>query len=478
VQHLALFVPWECFISESSGDINDIWMRQKGKLSRRLLFVLDNIQLLRRSAEDAKRDAKQWAVSSANDELAAGETALGNGAVSDREDEAPAVYRCDNIGDATRLVDVLRGAGGENQITAGSRELSAMTQQLCQFQYTALGSTAELRARIASERETRTVIATLPEGPFIGAEVSAQRLLKSIKSQQVSASREAVKMIQGIQSLSERSVTSRNAAVNSVLSGFGDNDIQLTAADPEGSSLGAGPTIGIRFGPSTSFLAAGRQLTENFTLNRKQSIVFLLVCRQLDLVHRSEDANSEPIPQLCQFVGGEGGTGKSRIIEALVELFASKEISNRLLVTATSGTAAARINGITIHSACNFSKDASRMALGRGAVSDGIGSCTPADRYVDGPSRTDWQGRDLLIIDEVSMLGARTLWMVNEQLCRLRGSPKDFGGIPIVLFCGDFHQFRPVQERSILLPSAAISWFEQDSFQVEQRHQHDKAHAL
>ncbi|KAL5583752.1 hypothetical protein FOVSG1_015103 [Fusarium oxysporum f. sp. vasinfectum] len=471
VQHLALFVPWECFISESSGDINDIWTRQKEKLSQRLLFILDNIQLLRRSAEDAKRDAKQWAVSSVNDELAAGETALGNGGVSDREDEAPAAYRCDNIGDTTRLVDVLRSAGGANQITAGSRELSAMTQQLCQFQHTALGSTAELRARITSEQETRTVTATLPEGPFIGAEVPAQRLLRSIKSQQVSASRETVMMIQGIQGiqgLPESNTTSRSAAVNSVMSGFGDHNIQLTAVDPEGSSLGAGPAIGIRLGPSTSFLETGRQLAEHFTLNRKQSIAFLLICRQLDLVHRSEDANSEPIPQLCQFVGGEGGTGKSRIIEALVELFASKRISNRLLVTATSGTAAARINGITIHSACNFSKDTSRMAGGRGAGSDGIGSYTPADRYVDGPSRTDWRERDLLIIDEVSMLGARTLWMVNEQLCKLRGSPKDFGGIPIVLFCGDFHQFRPVQERSILLPSTAISWFEQDSFQVEQ----------
>ncbi|KAH6874286.1 hypothetical protein B0T10DRAFT_377892, partial [Thelonectria olida] len=58
VQHLGLFVPWECFLPESSGDINDIWTRQKAALSRRLLFILDNIQLLRRSAEDAKRDAK------------------------------------------------------------------------------------------------------------------------------------------------------------------------------------------------------------------------------------------------------------------------------------------------------------------------------------------------------------------------------------------------------------------------------------
>jgi hypothetical protein len=34
----------------------------------------------------------------------------------------------------------------------------------------------------------------------------------------------------------------------------------------------------------------------------------------------------------------------------------------------------------------------------------------------------DWQDKAMLVIDEVSMLGARTLYAVNEQLCRLRGS--------------------------------------------------------
>ncbi|KAM5529077.1 DNA repair and recombination protein [Fusarium oxysporum f. sp. phaseoli] len=120
-----MFVPWKCFISESSGDINDIWTRQKEKLSQRLLFILDNIQLLRRSVEDAKSDAKQWAVSSANDELAVGETAPGNGGVSDREDEAPAAYRCDNIRDTTPLVDVLKSAGGTNQITVEVNQVTA-----------------------------------------------------------------------------------------------------------------------------------------------------------------------------------------------------------------------------------------------------------------------------------------------------------------------------------------------------------------
>ncbi|KAH6874269.1 hypothetical protein B0T10DRAFT_552895 [Thelonectria olida] len=79
VQHLGLFVPWECFLSESSGDIDDIWARQKAVLSRRLLFILDNIQLLRRSAEDAKRDAKQWAASSGDDERTIGVMEPGDG---------------------------------------------------------------------------------------------------------------------------------------------------------------------------------------------------------------------------------------------------------------------------------------------------------------------------------------------------------------------------------------------------------------
>ncbi|EXK24151.1 hypothetical protein FOMG_19112 [Fusarium oxysporum f. sp. melonis 26406] len=151
----------------------------------------------------------------------------------------------------------------------------------------------------------------------------------------------------------------------------------------------------VHFGASTSFLEAGKALVARFTLNKREK---------------------SDISQLCQFVGGEGGTGKSRVIEALVELFASKCISDRLLITATSGTAAARINGITIHSACVFSKD---QAAGANLAKDFDGVRLPkqAERFVHGQSRMDWQDKAMLVIDEVSMLGARTLYAVNEQLC-------------------------------------------------------------
>lgn len=161
-----------------------------------------------------------------------------------------------------------------------------------------------------------------------------------------------------------------------VLNGFGEDDISITAAESDTLAGGAGPSTSIRFGPATSFLEAGRQLAASFTLNRRQSIALRLICRQLDRVRRHERGT----PQLCQFVGGEGGTGKSRVIQAIATLFASKGMSHRLLVTATSGTAAAQVNGITIHSACRLTKDSSRAYKDV----DGIRSSNSADLYIDG----------------------------------------------------------------------------------------------
>lgn len=384
------------------------------------------------------------------------------------------MYQSDNVGNATRLIDVVRSAAGVNQITAGSRELRGMITQLCRFQQSALPSTVDLQATIVTERAGRHIM--MPGRVFSGAAVPPQDQVKAIKSQQICASRERVKMIQGIQSMATAYGTDRGAAARSVLAGFGEEDIQMTCMDTEEMAGEADASVEVRFGPSSSFLEAGKDLTARLTLNRKQAIALLIICCHLDSMRRKDGGD---VSQLCQFVGGEGGTGKSRIVEALVASFGEKGISNRLLVTATLETAAARIDGITTHSACGFTKDQGPGANASIAKDvNGVRLPKQADRFVHGPSRMDWQEKEVLVIDEVSMLGARTLHAVNEQLCRLRGSQRDFGGIPIVLFCGEFHQFRPVQERSIVLPSAAIPWYADNSFKAEQRHQHDKAHAL
>ena len=162
-------------------------------------------------------------------------------------------------------------------------------------------------------------------------------------------------MIQGIQGQPHVDTMAHSTAVYSTLHGFGEQNVDVTVKDSETVMLATEPSMSIQLGISTSFSEAGRQLADTFTLNRRQSIALRLICRQLDRVRRDERGTF----QLCQFIGGEGGTGKSRIIEAVVELFISKGVSHRLLVMATSGTAATKINGVTIHSACNLSKNTS-----------------------------------------------------------------------------------------------------------------------
>ncbi|EGY20851.1 uncharacterized protein VDAG_02375 [Verticillium dahliae VdLs.17] len=446
VQHLAVFVPWQSFLCETAGDINALWERQRQCLSRRMAFFADNIQLLRRSAEDAKRDAKQWAAQSGDGDPSSEATGAG---LVDTDERAASEFRSDGVVIATRLIVVLRATMGAEQITVGSREIFTMVQQLSRFEQSVLRPMDELTAAVAN----------VADEAFAAADVPAQAQIRSIKSQQKCVSREKEKMIQGIQNRPDNATSGHGSAVGSV---------------QEASSVqGSRASVSVRFGPSTSFSEAGRRLVSLFTLNRRQSIALRLICRQLDRIRDDENGT----PQLCQFVGGEGGTGKSRVIDAIAELFASKGISHRLLVTATSGTAAAKINGITIHSACGFSKDANARGALRSDV-DGFAPAARAGLRIDGQATAEWREKWALIIDEVSMLGARTLHDVDERLRQFRGSRRDFGGIPIVLFSGDFHQFRPVQERSILLPSTVITWDEERSFTAEQRYQHDRAHAL
>jgi hypothetical protein len=451
------------FLCETSDDINSIWERHKARLPRRIAWLADNIQLLRRSAEDVALDARQWGVLSGDSEPIADATESGS---TERDgSQNAALYRPDGVGTATRLIDVLRNALTGTEITAGSKEMSAMVEQMYRFQETALASEEDLRAAVILDNGPSPLGGTLS-----GTAMPGQDQLRSIKSQQISLSHEREKAIQGMQSRPGAAAAVGGATAHGGSDGLDERNGRVANAD---RMEGTGPSASIMFGPSTSFREVGRQVAESLTLNRRQSIAVWLICRQLDRVRRDDHRT----PQLCLFIGGEGGTGKSRVIAAIAELFACRAQSHRLLVTATSGTAAANINGITIHSACQFSKDAGTRG-GYARAPDGFTSSGSAARRLDGQVKMDWQEKYALIIDEVSMLGARTLYAVNEHLRRLRESTEDFGGIPVVIFCGDFHQFRPVQERTMLLPSSSFPWEEGHGFGPEQRRQHVVAHAL
>lgn len=179
-------MPWEKFLSERTGGIDDIWKSNQATLEPRLSFLVDNIQLLRHSAEDAKRDAKQWAVSSGDgdsDDEGAWAELNGIGGVSNTP------FRGDNVGNAMRLIDVIRAASGASQITSGSAEFAELMWHLCRFQEAALSLPDELNGCRLSDAETM-----IPSG-MAGSQKSSTELprqsqVRAIRSQQASASKE------------------------------------------------------------------------------------------------------------------------------------------------------------------------------------------------------------------------------------------------------------------------------------------------
>ena len=144
-----------------------------------------------------------------------------------------------------------------------------------------------------------------------------------------------------------------------------------------------------------------------------------------------------PFKQHLQYVGGEGGTGKSRIIHAVKDMFRLKDGLQTVLLTGASGNAAALIGGVTLHSASGIGFE------GRNGMT----------RNISEEEKLRWKNKIVLIVDEISQVGGLTLASVDSRLRLYReDAHRPFGGIPIVIFFGDFFQFEPVRQTSLLLP--------------------------
>lgn len=223
-----------------------------------------------------------------------------------------------------------------------------------------------------------------------------------------------------------------NADIDDLLVRQRDTDISIPRRLEDADVQSSGMFVDI--GPTGGFAELGRLAASRFTLNDLQNMALQLVCRFLD----KYIANPDSAGQHLQYVGGPGGTGKSRIVDALRDVFASRGQPQHIQVTGTSGSAAAQIGGTTLHSACGLDICRSHNKQQAPLFSE-------AKKWL-------WKQKLVLVIDEVSMLGGTTLFHANCRLQALRDCPdKPFGGLPVVLLMGDFYQFAPVLETSLLV---------------------------
>ena len=206
-----------------------------------------------------------------------------------------------------------------------------------------------------------------------------------------------------------------------------------------------------------------------FKLDKKQTAAFNVICSSFMMTYLDEFAeshsdafNKDSIESakhkligrgasttLKMMLTGKGGGGKSHVISAIehfCKYFCNATnqhfSSSVLIITASTNSAAADINGRTIHSAAQL-------------------NCSKAS-IISQNCDIQWKEARLIIIDEISMLSVEDWFKLDKNLRDLmkqcKGiSEKVYGGLPIV-FSGDFFQLTPVGGTPVYITDKNIYW--------------------
>ena len=158
--------------------------------------------------------------------------------------------------------------------------------------------------------------------------------------------------------------------------------------------------------------------------NDEQEMALRIVCEHV--IERKPS-------QLLMHIVGTRATGKSYVIDAIVQFFDRVECSVQLRVTAPTGCTAVLIRGSTIHSLMGLPQRNGRV--------------NQSDLEVT------WQDVSYLIIDEISMVSVKLLSDISHRLCLAKSadtsaSDKPFGNMNVI-FTGDFRQLHPVGEQPV-----------------------------
>lgn len=167
--------------------------------------------------------------------------------------------------------------------------------------------------------------------------------------------------------------------------------------------------------------------------------------RAYDIVswHLDQSLAGKDPPPLRMIISGEGGTGKSKVIQTITNRFQESNASRLLVKGAYTGIAASLINGKTTHIIGSISQNKGRLS----------------DEAKAKLQRFFLHVR-YLIIDEYSMIGKTVFAALSRNIGigkQQAGDPtseRSFGGISVIL-CGDHHQFPPVMggEEALYWPS-------------------------
>jgi len=420
VLHLALFVPWEDFLHEIPEDFSVLWKDLAENLSPRLKFNVKNISLLRKSADDAKTNVKLWKSHSDGDDVVAAEFEEPLDTETATETDDILIEECN----FTAFRKFLQHAVQTGEATEKSQPFLQMLQ-------TTNLAAGDFLKFYSTSSETRT-------GDFYNEIQHNEEQgigIANLQASQITSLCKAQKIL-------DQNVIDRINGYDS------EESTEATPSAGKFITLGPGSKLQVQTGSFESYIDAALYIVDIWAMNKLQSQALLQPFEFLQRYKTGEYEQEEP--QYFNYIGGAGGTGKSRVIDAFRDVFRVKDCEKEILITASSGSAAAKILGVTVHSALGIGINDKKV---NGTVAASTNNqiqqrCGISEKQLKKAEL--WVSRSMLIIDEISMISGAVLNEIDIKCRNLGDRQRLFGGIPVIVFSGDFCQFPPVGGLSLI----------------------------
>ncbi|CAG8744733.1 3719_t:CDS:2 [Dentiscutata erythropus] len=173
-------------------------------------------------------------------------------------------------------------------------------------------------------------------------------------------------------------------------------------------------------------------------LNEEQKKAYFLFCEHRQ---KNNQITKNSLLQLLLYFTGAGGTGKSRVIQAICSYFEYTLQSDKLIVLAPTGIAAVNICGNTIHSACGF------------GFNEGGNNYSNFSNEYKCQLQECWSKIEYAILDELSIVGQNLLAQFHTFIKKIKfnNDSTPFARINI-LFARDFIQSPPVLDKALYTP--------------------------
>ena len=201
-------------------------------------------------------------------------------------------------------------------------------------------------------------------------------------------------------------------------------------------------------------------------LNEKQWLAFRIISDRF--ITKFVEKKSGSVDQLIMLMTGPGGTGKTYIMNAVQAVMTHYGCGHMIRFLAPTGSAAALINGMTVHKG---------LGIKIKSKNKGKGNRNPGESFEDYTVmvsvkertrlREEWKNVEFLLVDETSLIGLELLAEIDHAL-RFAKEKLDvlFGGVTVI-FAGDFFQYLPVG--GTLLYSPITPYAGQSDAEIQKR---------